>query len=69
MNPRDHLTRRELAFYLLVIVCGLLVVGRLDYADAVIAENERLHATLEAERDECAADIEHLDHHLTRLEM
>lgn len=68
MNPRDTLTRRELAFYVLVILCGLLIVGRLDYADAVIAENERLHTALEAERSECSADIEHLDH-LTRLEM
>lgn len=77
MKPRDTLSRGELAFYLLVILCGFLIVGRLDYADAVMVENERLQSALVAERAalaaECSADIEHLDRtvtaHPTQLEM
>lgn len=52
---------RRLLFYMLLILCGFILVGKLDYADAVISENERLKATLAAERAECTADIEHLD--------
>ncbi len=52
---------RRLLFYMLLILCGFILVGKLDYADAVIAENTRLKAALDAERTTCAADIEHLD--------
>lgn len=52
---------RRLLFYALLILCGLIIVGRIDYADAVLSENARLKAALAAERAECTADIEHLD--------
>lgn len=71
--PGEPSTRR-LLFYVLLILCGFLIGGRLDYADAVLAENARLQADLDAERSACAADIEHLDSldktaTLTRREM
>lgn len=64
----------RLLFYALLILCGFLIVGKLDYADAVLSENERLKTALAAERAECTADIEHLDGMdtpapLSRLEM
>jgi hypothetical protein len=51
----------RLLFYALLILCGFLIVGKLDYADAVISENARLKTVLAAERAECTADIEQLD--------
>lgn len=51
----------RLLFYALLILCGFLIVGKLDYADAVLSENARLKTALAAERAACTADIEHLD--------
>lgn len=53
MTPRETIPRGELAFYALLIVCGLLIVGRLDYADQVFAENERLQDEVAFARIQC----------------
>jgi hypothetical protein len=59
-SPAEPSSRR-LLFYGLLILCGFVLVGKLDYADAVISENARLKTVLAAERAECTADIEQLD--------
>lgn len=56
MTPRDNPTRAQLAFYLLVIACGFVIVGKIDYADAVITENETLRAQLDTARIQCSTD-------------
>lgn len=52
-KPQDNPSAAALAFYALLIVCGLLIVGRLDYADQVFAENERLQDEVAFVRIQC----------------
>lgn len=56
MTARDNPSPAALAFYGLLIFCGLCIVGRLDYADEVVRENERLLAEVTVSRIECARD-------------
>jgi hypothetical protein len=66
MTPRDNPTRTQIAFYLLVIAVGLLIVGRLDYADQVITENQTLRAQLDTARIQCSTDrSDHLSYQLS----
>lgn len=70
MTARDNPSRGALAFYGLLIFCGLCIVGRLDYADAVIRENERLQAEVTVSRIECARDsADAASPHAMRMEM
>ncbi len=56
MTPRDNPSTPLVCFYVLVIVVCLLIVGRLDYADQVITENQTLRAQLDTARIQCSTD-------------
>lgn len=57
-----------MCFYVLVIVVGLLIVGRLDYADQVITENQTLRAQLDTARIQCSTDrSDHLIDHNSEI--